>query len=111
MLTSAINAADIIKKINGIKVKIINLPWLNYVDGVWLDSVLVNCNAVLCIEDHYEIGGQADFIQHSLNLHSSNLKKIRRIGLRGVPSSGTNTEVLEREGLDGENIAQALLKI
>jgi transketolase len=111
MLALAISAAEIIKEMNGITIKIINLPWLNYVDGDWLDSVLTNCDAVVCIEDHYEIGGQADFIQQALSRDSSNCRIMRKVGLRGVPSSGTNAEVLEREGLDGKSIVQTILAI
>jgi len=109
MMTSALSAAEFIKESNGMRIKIINLPWLNCIDGIWLESVLQDCKLVVCIEDHYEIGGQADFIEKTL--HSSGVinKKFFRMGLNRVPSCGTNVEVLERESLDGKSIAQALL--
>lgn len=111
MLASAMNAAENVKDRCGISIKVINLPWLNYVDGTWLNSVVTDCSHIISLEDHYEIGGQADFIERILGNDGSRQKHLIRIGLKGVPSCGTNVEILEHEGLDGAGVAKVVCSV
>ena len=111
MLSSAMSAARIVNTMHGTQIKVINLPWLNHVDSLWLDSKLTNCDYILCIEDHYEIGGQADAVERALGHDGIGRRQLKRMGLRNVPSCGVNAEVLEREGLDDQSIAKFVLKL
>jgi transketolase len=110
MLTSAFSAAEGVEREKGATVRIINLPWLNRIDDEWLKSALADCVHAVCLEDHYEVGGQADFIERALNLSGLNIQ-LTRIGLKGIPAGGTNVEVLANEGLDGPGVARVICSL
>lgn len=103
MLQQAMLAADVLAG-SGRSITVINLPWLNRVDPIWLDTAISGCDTVLAVEDHYAVGGQADRVADALASLSRRVA-FHRLALTDVPPGGTNAEVLARTGLDGAGIA------
>lgn len=111
MLSAAFEAAQILKSENGKAVKVINLPWLNTVDGEWLFDELSGCGAVLSIDNHYMIGGQGDRIVNAMVSRDFNGMKIHRVALTEIPACGTNQEILCAHNMDVLSMVGALRKI
>jgi len=109
MLTTAVNAAKKLLKEDGISVKVINLPWLNYVDANWLDSELGACRLLLSLDNHYLIGGQADAVLRALfDFRRKNIEYFAH-GINGqIPPSGTNIEVLNMTKLDVNAVVEII---
>lgn len=112
LLSAAVEAANILAKEKKISVKVINLPWLNRVDSVWLISEIGGCKRLCCLDNHYTIGGQADAVTRvAVQLLEGKKVKIHNFGIESIPPSGTNAEVLRAVQLDAAHLAQRLLEI
>lgn len=105
ILEEAVQAAEILKSL-GIGLKVINLPWLNSVDIVWLQAIMHGFNHVVTLDNHYSAGGQGDYLATKLiNFQGSEKLQLLKIGLDTLPSCGTNEEVLIAHRLDANNLA------
>ncbi len=106
-LAQAIEASDLLAP--EIHARVINLPFLNIVDGAWLASAIKGARAVAVIDNHYRRYGLGDCVASAL-AEAGALSGVRfaRIGLDRTPPSGANAEVLERVGLSAEAIAARL---
>lgn len=111
LLSAAVQAADILVKEKSISIKVINLPWLNHVDSAWLASELGSCKWVLCLDNHYTIGGQADAVIRATTNFDHNHIKVICHGIKGIPPSGTNPEVLGNTCLDAKGIVNAIINV
>ena len=108
LLSAAVQASEILSKEKNISVKVINLPWLNQVDSGWLASELGNFKRLVCLDNHYFIGGQADAIMRAtLHFEHNDLKVICH-GIKGVPPCGSNSEVLGNTFLDAGGIVSVI---
>ncbi len=107
LLSNAVNAAHILANEFGIKAKVINLPWLNYVDAEWLVNELGSCCHIYCLNNHYVVGGQGDVIARTLHESGANVG-FTNIGVSDIPPSGTNAQVLESVGLDVDSIVRQI---
>jgi transketolase len=86
--------------------KVVNLPWLNRVDFLWLTTVIGDCQRVFVLEDHAPIGGLGDYLLHVLSVNAHPITSALRIlGVEGFPACGTPTEVLRYHQIDGESLA------
>lgn len=92
MLSEAYKAALLLEE-DGISITVINLPWLNRVDPEWLSSTLKNINNLYTIDNHYIEGGQGQFIASQIAT-SRISTSIINLGIKGVPYSGQNEEIL-----------------
>jgi transketolase len=108
MLTSAVEAAQVLQNNHAITVKVINLPWLNHVDAGWLAHSLDDCKAIFSIDNHYLIGGQGDRIADGLASQTQVATKLHRICLSDIPACGTNPEILQSHGFDAGRIASII---
>jgi transketolase len=108
MLGEAIKAAEILSRDRGAGVKVVNLPWLNQVNKDWLASEIGNCQRVYCLDNHYQSGGQSDAILRALVGAGKASIQIERIGVAGIPPSGTNAQVLNACGLDAQGLVQRI---
>lgn len=108
LLSAAIEAAGMLYIKQGISVKVINLPWLNYVDASWLREAIGSSRYVHCIDNHYAIGGQGELIASCIATWGSSIT-VHTHGLKEVPPSGTNDQVLDSVRLDAKGIAQVIL--
>lgn len=110
LLSAAIHAAEILARDAGLGVRVINLPWLNRVDLDWLNSVLSACKRVVCLDNHYVIGGQADAVARAINGLGRGDIKVTRLGLEGIPPCGTNQQVIGSVSLDAHSVAEAIAR-
>ncbi len=110
LLTEAFHAAELIEKQSNMSVKVVNLPWLNQVDGDWLVEA-VKGNSVICtLDNHYIIGGQGQAVAAALAMHSSEkMPRIRLFGIEDIPACGRNDEVLKAHGLNAESLATNIM--
>jgi transketolase len=95
----------------GIKIKIINLPWLNYVDSGWLKEQIEGFSFLFTLDDHYESGGQGEMLLSNISQQDdkSDFPKIfSKIGIKEVPKCGSNEEVLKYHKLDSLNLAKRI---
>lgn len=86
--------------------RVINLPFLNVIDGAWLAETVKGAAAVAVVDNHYRRFGQGDAVAAALAEEGA-LCGVRfaRIGLDATPPSGANAEVLEAVGLSAAAIA------
>lgn len=111
MLSATIQAAEKLALEKGMEVRVINLPWLNQVDSSWLQSVLHGCNRLLCIDNHYQVGGQGNVIARALAELSIPDLTMHIQGVEQIPPSGTNPQVLQAVSLDATAIADAIVQL
>ncbi len=90
----------------GIRVKLINLPWLNRIDRDWLAATVDDAQLVVTIDDHYVDGGQGEMI--AANLAHVAPRRILHFGIESLPACGTDGEVLAHHMLDSNSIAARL---
>ena len=87
----------------------INLPWLNLVDGDWLAAEIANVPRVFTLDDHYVSGGQGELIAATLAERGRvPVGGVTRLGVRSIPACGQNDEVLRAHRLDAESLAADL---
>ncbi|WP_285905657.1 transketolase C-terminal domain-containing protein [Pseudodesulfovibrio pelocollis] len=110
MLAQACKAAELLAEA-GISAKVLNMPWLNAIDGQWLKEQVEDAACVVTIDDHYVDGGQGMRIAASLMQSGMSLEKgVHLLGVNEIPACGQPQEVLEHHRLDGASIAQAVKK-
>lgn len=100
MLSIAVEAADFFLSNCDISIKIINMPWLNIIDPIWLDNHLHKIENVISIDNHYRIGGQGDRISELFATTKVHGKILHRISLDELPVSGTIDECLSKHKFD-----------
>jgi len=106
MLAEAWRAAELLEA-RGRSLAVINLPWLNRIDGAWLEEVLADVDRLFLVEDHYVDLGQSAFLIPKLaGLRRSIETHV--FGVEGVPVSGQNREVLQHHGLSAERLADRI---
>jgi transketolase len=103
MLTSAIDAAEMLESKSGISLKVVNMPWLNKIDLSWLKKTIVDAKKIITLDNQYIIGGLGDLIAGSVAEIGANIK-VEKIGITKTPPSGTIEEVLLATGLDPAGI-------
>ena len=106
LLTNAWHAAEELAA-EGISAAVINHPWLNRIDDVWVGESLGRFPAVITLDNHYTTLGQGVMIAAAL-ARGRCQADVRTIGLTDIPACGTNAEVLGHHGLDAPSIAKAV---
>jgi transketolase len=107
LLSNAWRAADALAA-RGIDAAVIDLPWLNRVDGGWVRETLVRFPLVVTLDNHYATLGQGVTIAAALARVGARRCDVVSIGLTDVPACGGNAEVLAHHGLDAESLAAAV---
>jgi transketolase len=106
MLSEAHRAAGLLRERRGLGVRVVNLPWLNLVDGDWLSAEVSGVPAVFTLDDHYVSGAQGEYLAARLaELGRVPPGGIRRFGVRTIPACGQNDEVLRAHRLDADSLA------
>jgi transketolase len=99
MLHEALTAAELLAA-SGLGVQVVDLPWLNRVDGAWLAELAAPYDAVFVLEDHAPVGALGDAVRRVLDGPALHV-----FGVEGWPACGTPTEALRQHGLDGASLA------
>ena len=108
VLTQLLRAAEQLAP-DDIDLTVVNLPWLNRVDPVWLADVTATARYLFVVDNHYTRGGQADLIARGLlELAPTRMPRFRGIGLTEIPRCGTEDEALTAHGLHADNLAQVV---
>ncbi len=106
LLSQAYEAATRLRERRGVRLRVVNLPWLNLVDSDWLSAELGGVPHVFTLDDHYVSGGQGEMLSSRLaELGLSSQVRVRRFGVRSIPACGQNDEVLRAHRLDAESLA------
>ena len=112
MLTEAVKAAVKLKKEHGLEIRVINLPWLNYVDTDWLSNSLEGIKHIFTLDDHFIKGGQGEMLGCVL-AEMSDVEKynFHRFGLKEIPACGLNHEVLQKHKLDAVSLCGSINRL
>ncbi|MGY3677869.1 transketolase family protein [Streptomyces sp. TE33382] len=108
VLAQLLGAAGLLAA-QGIELTVVDLPWHNRVDPVWLGELLTGVRHVFVVEHQYSSGGQADLIARQLletGVWAGD--SFRGVGLTDVPSCGTDAEVLAAHGMDASHLAHLI---
>ncbi|MEE2637941.1 MAG: transketolase C-terminal domain-containing protein [Acidobacteriota bacterium] len=99
LLANAFHAAETLQRDHNVAVKVIDLPWLNRLDGDWLVDTIRGARHVVTLDNHYVDGGQGQMIASCVAEHAVSIP-VTRIGVTELPVCGTNEEVLAHHALD-----------
>lgn len=101
----ALRAADLLSEA-GLEATVINLPFLNQVDGTWLAKIIGSVGLIVTLDNHYLRYGQGDAVCSALAEASAlDGKAFLKLGVDEVPPSGGSDEVLAHIGIDAASIA------
>lgn len=89
------------------KIHLINMPWLNVINEVWLKEMLGNHKKLLIIDNHYSYGGLGTNIFNKLSANNIKIES-KILGINEIPICGTNDEVLNYHSLDYDSIADTI---
>jgi len=110
MLHEALVAAETLRE-RGIALRVVNLPWLNRIDGPWFEQAVGSCTTLFALDNHSDIGGLGDRLLNAMN--ESEILRGRRLlkfAIDGHPACGTPPEVLRHHGVDGSSLADRIVK-
>jgi transketolase len=99
MLHEALTAAELL----GDRLQVVNMPWLNRIDGRWLAELVEPFPELLVLEDHAPVGALGDALRRALPQRS-----VTVFGVEGWPACGTPQEALRHHALDGASLADRI---
>ncbi len=102
MLHEALVAAETLRA-QGVRLQVVDLPWLNRIDAVWLADTVAPFPDVFVLEDHSPVGALGDAIRRVLDS-----RRVTVFGVEGWPACGTPPEALRFHRLAGASIADRI---
>ena len=110
MVDQAYKAHQMLLK-KGIKLKVVNVPCINYFNIKWLKKTIGKIKYLFFLEDHNINGGLSDLMtSFILNNRISKNLIIKKFGPNEFPACGTPEEVLKYHKLDHLNLALKIKK-
>jgi transketolase len=110
LLSEAFRAAELLSE-DGLRVGVVNLPWLNQISSWWLLKTVSAVRHLFSLDNHLVQGGQGDRIADILAAASgAKLPRLHRFAVEGLPVCGSNTDVLRKHGLDTWSLRQRALR-
>lgn len=109
MLGEAYKAVELLKE-KGKNAAVMNLPWLNKIDGDWLAREVKKYKHVITLDDHYVTLGQGTLVASELAKRGPH-PAITSLGLTEIPVCGQNAEALAYHKLDAASIADIIYKV
>ena len=91
----------------GIDARVIDAYSVKPIDAETLRSAARDCGAIVTVEDHAPEGGLGDAVLEAL-AEADDRPPVRKLAVRGVPTSGTPDELLHWAGIDADGIADAI---
>jgi transketolase len=105
MVRQALVARDHLAVV-GHRCDVINLPWLNRVDDLWLQDLAATAVEIAVVEDHAPVGAVGDLLLRRLNeLRLLHGRSVTVFGVDGLCACGSQEEALRHHGLDGVSLA------
>jgi transketolase len=110
MLHEALTAARLLQE-EGFSLKVVNLPWLNRVDGQWLEETVGACDTLIVLDDHSQYGGLGDCLLNAC-MSSGILrgKQLLKFAIEDHPACGTPQEVLDYHRVSGRRLVPRILE-
>jgi transketolase len=99
MLHEALAAAELLEG----SLQVVNMPWLNRVDGRWFEELAEPFAELLVLEDHAPVGALGDALRRALPGRA-----VTVFGVEGWPACGTPQEALRHHRLDGASLAHRI---
>ena len=87
----------------GIRLAVVNMPWLTYADPDWLTAEIAPYEHILVLDDHSPVGGLGDTVRRALDD-----RPVTVYGVEGWPACGTPEEALGFHQLDGASLARRI---
>jgi transketolase len=103
MLHEALTASELLAE-RGFGLAVVNMPWLNRIDGDWLRDAMRD-SGVYVLEDHSPVGGLGDTLRRQLAG-----RQLTVFGVEGWPACGTPAEALRAHRLDGASLADRIAR-
>ncbi len=105
MLHEALVAAETLRAA-GVRLQVVDLPWLNRVDAEWLLEAVAPYGDVFVLEDHAPVGALGDHLLRALaRADALGDRTVTVFGVEGWPACGTPPEALRFHRLDGASLA------
>ncbi len=101
MLHEVLTASEALRA-RGVRVSVVNMPWLNRFDAGWLEEAVAPHEHVFVVEDHSPVGALGDALRRELQ------RPVTVYGVEGWPACGTPIEALRFHGLDGASLADRI---
>ena len=101
MLHETLTAAAALRA-RGVRLAVVDMPWLNRFDAAWLDETIGPFEHVFVVEDHAPVGALGDALRRELQ------RPVTVFGVEGWPACGTPVEALRFHGLDGRSLADRI---
>jgi len=101
MLHELLTAAEVLR-VRGLRLAVVNMPWLNRFDAAWLAETVAPYQHVFVVEDHSPVGALGDALRRQLQ------RPVNVYGVEGWPACGTPAEALRFHGLDGASLADRI---
>jgi transketolase len=94
----------------GLSFKVVNMPWLNFVDLNWLEAESKNIKDWFTLDNHLTVGGVGEKFSVGFNKINFN-GGIHNFGVEDIPACGRNDEVLDFHQLSFEKIVDQIESI
>jgi transketolase len=104
MLHEALTASEVLRA-RGVRVSVVDMPWLNRFDAGWLGESVASFEHVFVVEDHSPVGALGDALRRELD------RPVKVFGVEGWPAYGTPVEALRFHGLDGASLADRIAAV
>lgn len=115
MLEEAYQSAELLEA-QGVSAAVMNMPWLNTIDEVWLKEACAPFQEIITLDDQYVSMGQGTLIAAALARQGLRGARVLSLGVTEVPECGENREVLIYHRLiyhrlDRSSIAQRVVSL
>jgi transketolase len=110
-LHACLHAADMLRE-EGIQARVIDCYSIKPIDDAALAAAAVATSGRMVIaEDHHPEGGLGSAVADALLTTGVTNLSLARLAVRGLPGSGSGSELLAWAGLDADHIAAAVRKL
>jgi len=106
-LFESLKAADALAR-DGVSVRVIDAYCIKPIDGATLRRALAETGLIVTVEDHWIEGGLGDAVLSALASEGELAGRAMKIGVTGMPGSGTPEELREWAGISARKIVDAV---
>jgi transketolase len=93
----------------GVAVRVIDAYSVKPIDRAALHQAARDTGGrLVVVEDHWPEGGLGDAVLEAFTGERDKLPAVVKLGVRGMPGSGTPAELLDAAGISAKHIAQAV---